>query len=439
MPSRHPYSSYRQTDLPWLGQIPTHWEVQRAKFIFKKMNRPVRKEDDVVTAFRDGTVTLRTKRRTEGFTFSIKEIGYQGIRKGDLVIHQMDGFAGAIGVSDSNGKSSPIYSVCVPIIPASTYYYAYLLRHMARSDFILSLAKGIRERSSDFRFDVFKELTLPIPPLEEQQIIAAYLDQQIAKIDALVAKKQRLLDLLAEQRTTIINQAVTRGNAKNSVQKDKSPAPWLFTLPSGWKRQQLKHISFTKGRIGYENLRAEEYTEEGPYLVSSAHFKDGKIEWERCNHVARERFEMAPDIILQKHDVLFMKDGALMGKLAYVDDLPGEACLNSHILLIRPLKGSYIPKFLFYVLMTDVFKAYMEQERKGTTFFGFSEHSMGNFPISFPSIAEQKEICDYIDRKTKRLDDLAAKAEAVIERLGEYRAALISSAVTGKVDVSQEF
>ena len=193
-----------------------------------------------------------------------------------------------------------------------------------------------------------------------------------------------------------------------------------------------------KGRIGYENLRSDEYTDEGPYLVSSVHFKGGKIEWDKCNHVTRERFEMSPDIILQKHDVLFMKDGALMGKLAYIDELPGKACLNSHLLLMRPLKGKYLPKFLLYVLMTDVFEAYMIEERKGTTFFGFSQESMGNFPLSLPPISEQKEICDYIDRKTKQLDDLAAKAETAIERLREYRAALISSAVTGKVMVKDE-
>jgi type I restriction enzyme S subunit len=190
-----------------------------------------------------------------------------------------------------------------------------------------------------------------------------------------------------------------------------------------------------KGRIGYENLRADEYIDQGPLLVSSVHFRDGRIEWDKCNHVTRERFEMSPEIIIQMDDVLFMKDGALMGKLAYVDDLPGEACLNSHLLVIRPLRRAYHPKFLFYLLMTDVFEAYMIEERKGTTFFGFSQESMGNFPISLPPISEQIEIIDYLDYKTKQLDELTAKAEDVIDHLREYRAALISSVVTGKIDI----
>jgi len=205
----NPTVPLKPSGIPWLGDIPAHWIFDRAKFIFRKMSRPTREEDDVVTAFRDGTVTLRSNRRTEGFTFSIKEIGYQGVRKGDLVIHQMDGFAGAIGVSDSDGKCTPIYSICTPIIPAITHYYGYLLRHMAKSDFILSLAKGIRERSSDFRFDVFRELVLPIPPLPEQQAIAAYLDQETTRLDGLKTKIETLLARLAEYRAALISAAVT--------------------------------------------------------------------------------------------------------------------------------------------------------------------------------------------------------------------------------------
>jgi type I restriction enzyme S subunit len=144
---------------------------------------------------------------------------------------------------------------------------------------------------------------------------------------------------------------------------------------------------------------------------------------------------MAPDIILRQHDVLFMKDGAAMGKLAYIDDLPGDACLNSHILVIRPLQENYLPKFLFYVLMTDVFKAYMEQERKGTTFFGFSEQSMGNFPMSFPSLSEQKEIVSSLEDKIEKIDRLAELANKTIEHLHERRASLIAAAVSGQVKV----
>src|ERR1700747_1544563 len=108
--SLKPYPATRDSDIPWLGEIPSHWSIGRAKWLFQKMDRAPRDSDEVVTCFRDGIVTLRKNRRVRGFTESIKEIGYQGIRKGDLVIHAMDAFAGAVGVSDSDGKGSPVYS-----------------------------------------------------------------------------------------------------------------------------------------------------------------------------------------------------------------------------------------------------------------------------------------------------------------------------------------
>ena len=162
-PDLHPYPTYkhhavtrgldpnarlRPSGIEWLGDVPDHWRIERAKWLFHKMERPIRDTDEVVTCFRDGMVTLRKNRRELGFTESIKEIGYQGIRRGDLVIHSMDAFAGAIGVSDSDGKGTPVYSVCRATSLANPYYYAYLLREMARSKWIQSLAKGIRERSS---------------------------------------------------------------------------------------------------------------------------------------------------------------------------------------------------------------------------------------------------------------------------------------------------
>ena len=102
------YNSYKDSGVEWIGDVPASWSVERGKWLFVKKDRPVRPEEEIVTCFRDGQVTLRNNRRTEGFTNALKEHGYQGLRKGDLVIHAMDAFAGAIGVSDSDGKSTPV-------------------------------------------------------------------------------------------------------------------------------------------------------------------------------------------------------------------------------------------------------------------------------------------------------------------------------------------
>jgi type I restriction enzyme, S subunit len=206
-----PNGKLKNSGIQWIGEIPEHWETKKAKFLFKKEERYVGKQDEIVTCFRDGQVTLRKNRKTEGFTNALKEHGYQGVRKGDLVIHNMDAFAGAIGVSDSDGKSTPVYSICTPIDKELTncYYYAFFLREMARRGFIESLAKGIRERSTDFRFNDFSILFLPVPPIIEQNMIVVYIEKITFKIANMVTCKVKEIEKLKEYKATLINAAVT--------------------------------------------------------------------------------------------------------------------------------------------------------------------------------------------------------------------------------------
>lgn len=205
----NPNVKYKAIDLPWLKEIPEHWKTRKAKYLFNKEKRAVRANDEVITCFRDGQVTLRKNRRLRGFTESISEIGYQGIRKGDLVIHQMDAFAGAIGVSDSDGKGTSVYHCCTGKEPICPMYYAYLLRQMAKSGFIQSLYRGIRERSSDFNFPIFGKQFILVPPLSEQEKIVAYLDEKIAKIDKAISAIQQKIDLMKEYKSSLISSVVT--------------------------------------------------------------------------------------------------------------------------------------------------------------------------------------------------------------------------------------
>ena len=199
----------KPSGVEWLGDVPEHWKTERAKWLFRKMEQPVRENDEVVTCFRDGVVTLRKNRRVRGFTESLKEIGYQGVRRGDLVIHAMDAFAGAIGVSDSDGKGTPVYSVCSPRQSANAYYYAFCVREMARSEWILALAKGIRERSTDFRFKDFASQWVPLLPLPEQAAIVSFLDRATADLDAATTSAQRETSLIREYHTCLIADVVT--------------------------------------------------------------------------------------------------------------------------------------------------------------------------------------------------------------------------------------
>ena len=242
-----PYPAYKDAGVEWLGEVPAHWAIGRAKWLFQKMERPVREGDEVVTCFRDGVVTLRKNRRELGFTESLKEIGYQGIRCGDLVIHSMDAFAGAIGIANSDGKGTPVYSVCKSKPQVNAYFYAYTLREMARNEWIQALAKGIRERSSDFRYADFASQLVPFPSLPEQTAIVRFLDHADRRIRRYIRAKQKLIALLEEQKQAIIHRAVTgqidvRTGEPYPAYKD-SGVEWLGDVPEDWEMQRLRSLA----------------------------------------------------------------------------------------------------------------------------------------------------------------------------------------------------
>ena len=206
----NPGVELKETNIPWLGQVPVHWELYRAKYLFEKIQEKPLDTDEVVTAFRDGEVVLRSLRRADGFTFADKEIGYQHVSVGDLVIHAMDAFAGAVGVSKSEGKMSPVCSICRPIRSGvDTEYYAQLVRAMTSTNYLVAIAKGIRERSTDFRFGDFSNMTFPLPPLDEQRGIISRINDENERSTKLKQKIQTQITLLRERRTSLISHVVT--------------------------------------------------------------------------------------------------------------------------------------------------------------------------------------------------------------------------------------
>lgn len=203
----NPNAEMKNSGIEWIGDMPAHWDVIRGKYILRYMQKPVRKDDGVITCFRDGEVTLRSNRREDGFTMSDKEIGYQGIDVGDLVVHGMDGFAGAIGISDSRGKASPVLNVLDT--KQNKRYIMYYLRSMAYSDVFLALATGIRVRSCDLRWNKLAELSYPVPPLNEQNAIVKHIDSVLSKADAVIADKKAQLATLDEYKKSLIFEYVT--------------------------------------------------------------------------------------------------------------------------------------------------------------------------------------------------------------------------------------
>ncbi len=197
----------KATGLQWLPKMPGNWSLLRAKYVYRQITRQPCDDDEIVTAFRNGEVTLRRNRRETGYTLAVKETGYQKILPGDLVIHTMDAFAGAVGVSDSEGKATGEYAVCEAIKPNETNneFYAEILRYMAKRDYIIVLCPSVRERAPRFRFSKFAPVCLPVPPKKEQDAIASYL----LASRALRKNIEASILLLNERKAALITAAVT--------------------------------------------------------------------------------------------------------------------------------------------------------------------------------------------------------------------------------------
>ena len=430
------YPAYKDSGEIWLKNIPAHWEMRKGKFLFKKEERPVRDEDDIVTCFRDGQVTLRTNRRTEGFTNALKEHGYQGIRKGDLVIHAMDAFAGAIGVSDSDGKSTPVYSVCTPRIEGKVnqYYYAYFLRNMANSNIILSLAKGIRERSTDFRFKDFGELNIVFPSIEEQTAIAAFLDDKTAKIDRAIAQKEKMIALLKERKQIIIQNAVTKGLNPN-VKMKHSGVEWIGEIPEKWEVKRLKSICKTYGRIGFRGYSTSDLVgeNEGAITISPSNIQGDFMYFEKCTYLSWAKYHESPEIKIFKNDVLIVKTGSTYGKVGIASNLETEATINPQLLVFKDV---LIDNEYFYeILNTSQIQIQINREVIGSTIPTISEYKILNMKVGCPADEERPEIMNYVKDVEFKFNHAIGLQEQQIEKLKELKATLIDGAVTGKIKV----
>lgn len=203
----NPNVPMKDSGIEWIGKIPENWKIEKGKYCLSYLQKPVRQTDEVITCFRDGEVTLRKNRREDGFTMSDKEIGYQGIDVGDLIVHGMDGFAGAIGISDSRGKASPVLNVLDTNQNKS--FIMYYLRSMAYNGVFIALATGIRVRTCDTNWGKLKELPYPLPSKAEQDRIVDYINEQLSQTNDIIANKQKQIETLEEYKKTLIYEYVT--------------------------------------------------------------------------------------------------------------------------------------------------------------------------------------------------------------------------------------
>ena len=413
------YEAYKSCNIPWIKQIPEHWGAQRGKNLYRKEQRAVRDTDEVVTCFRDGRVTLRKNRRTTGFTEALNEIGYQGIRKGDLVIHVMDAFAGAIGVSDSDGKGTPVYNVCTPKGDSNNYYYAYALREMARAGFIQSLYRGIRERSSDFRFDVFARQYLPVPPRDEQDQIVRYLDWQVSKINRLIAAKRKEIELTREYALAKIEDVF---NTTIGTDSDN--------IPIGRHIRKIESGTSVNSIIGTAD-------KETPGVLSTSCVYGNHFDASQNKRVEPADYERV-SCPVRKNTVIVsrMNTPALVGACGFSDKDIDNVFLPDRLWQVY-FDDTLMPEFVWRYLSRPSAQAWFATIATG------SSNTMKNITkpqfkaVLIPNVPSdmQRRIIKSISKITDERDTACQLYGQTISTLQALRTRLISDVVTGQIDV----
>ena len=420
------YTEMKDSGIQWIGAIPAHWDILRGKNVLRLLERPVKPEDDVVTCFRDGEVTLRKNRREEGFTNSLKEIGYQGIEPGDLIVHGMDGFAGAIGISDSRGKASPVLNVMDS--NQNKRYLMYYLRAMAYKDVFMALSTGIRVRSCDLRWNKLSVFPFLIPKSHEQSAIAAYLDTQCAKIDEIIAQAKASIEDYKQWKASIIYEAVTKGLDPNVEMKD-SGVEWIGEVPMRWKIVRLKYLLSTPLQYG-ANETGLPYDESLPrYIRITDITLDGKLKTSGMQSLSEEKSE---GYILDDEDILLARSGATVGKAFYYRESYGKAAFAGYLIRAKINSAKALPKFIFYSTMSAGYEKWKETAVIQATIQNIGASRYNEYSLAIPPIAEQLRIIEFLDDKMEKIDSLMAEKQSLIDDLESYKKSLIYEVVTGK-------
>jgi len=209
----------------------------------------------------------------------------------------------------------------------------------------------------------------------------------------------------------------------------ESGVEWVGDYPANWNLTRVKFESYVKGRVGWHGLKSDDFTDEGPYLVTGSDFKGPVIKWADCYHCDIDRYDQDPYIQLREGDLLITKDGTI-GKVALVNGLDGKATLNSGVFVVRPFAENYTSKFYFWLLQSRVFTGFVDLNKTGSTIVHLYQDTFVNFRYAMPSFNEQLKIGVFLDHETAKIDTLIEKQQQLIKLLKEKRQAVISHAVT---------
>ena len=417
------YKEYKDSGIFWEPSIPNYWRVTRLKNILSKLDRPRTPNDELLVCSNSGEVRKRGDNKL-GLVADSDEI-YQGVKSGDLLIHGMDTWHGAIAVSKLDGMCTPVVHVCDS--SQKKEFVAIYLRNMASQKIFKLISNGVRQNTSDFRsWSKLGCIPIAIPPLAEQEKIVSYLESKTSKIDAYVADKEKEIQFLQELKQKTIAEAVTKGLNPNVKMKD-SGVSWLGMIPEHWEVSRMKRV-FSEAK--------EKTTDESGTLLSLSQYTGITL---KGNAKKVGMFEAESTIGYNiVHPGQFVMNIMLAWNGSYgVSDYEG---IISPSYCVFNFNEDFERKYFHYLLRLPSYAGAFKTMSKGII-----ESRLRLYPLYFftfktiiPPLDEQQAIVAYIEEKCQKIDTLMAELQAEIDYLKEYKQRLIADVVTGQVNVQNE-
>ena len=402
------------------------WSVLQRK---KELGQPDLK---LLSVYRDYGVIEKDSRDDNYNRAGADLAAYQVVRPGDVVANKMKTWQGSIAVSDLKGLVSPAYIVCSVDPAIHSRFLHYLLRSKPYIAEYKRLSHGVRPAQWDLRWEDLRDVRLALPPAGAQRAIADFLDRETGRIDALVEKKRRLIELLEEKRTALISHVVTKGLDPTVPMKD-SGIPWLGEIPAHWEALSLARVSYQMTN-GYVGPTRDILVDEGVPYVQSLHIKNGQIRHNGDFFVTEEWHRAHDRTRLRVGDVLVVQTGDI-GQSAVVDESVAGA--NCHaLIIIRPDLMHIAPQFLGYLLRSEGGKGSVLATRTGATHPHLNVGYVRDVKLPIPPVDEQRRIAAYLSTQHDTSVRVAEKIREQLYLLAEYRQCLITAAVTGQLDVS---
>jgi len=439
-----PYPDYKDSSVEWLGKIPTPWGLKRLKRIAEFRGGGTPRKDNL--DYWSGNIPWVSPKDMKVFVVvdtedkitpeAVRESATKRVPAGAVLLVVRSGIlVHSIPVALA-GREVTLNQDLKALIPRSELvpeYLVYLISGMQRELLVEWKKEGATVESLEV--DLIAQTQIPLPDEQEQRAIADFLDRETARIDALVAKKERLIELLQEKRTALITRVVTKGLDPTVLMKD-SGVEGLGDIPAHWTVKRLWHLTPTDRRIMYGIVLPGPNVDEGVPIVKGGDISPERLRLDRLNRTTNEIESGYVRSRLRGGDLVY----AIRGSIGEVAMVPDE--LQGANLTQDAARVAYTPEtqgnWLLYALKSAAVFSQLEAGALGATIKGVNIRDLKRASIPVPTRAEQKAVAAFLERETGKIDVLVVKVSEVIDRLKELRIALISAAVTGKIDVREE-